>query len=69
MRHWCMKLAVAGVLLLPAAAYAQQGQISGKVTASDGSVLPGVTIEARSSVLHTPSVTVTGSLGEYRLPG
>ena len=69
MRHWCMKLAVAGVLLLPAAAYAQQGQISGKVTASDGSVLPGVTIEARSSVLPTPRVTVTGSLGEYRLPG
>ena len=33
-------------------AYAQQtGAISGKVTATDGSMLPGVTVEARSDVL------------------
>jgi hypothetical protein len=56
-------------LLVPAAAYGQQGQISGKVTATDGSMLPGVTVEARSSALPTPRVTVTGSQGEYRLPG
>jgi hypothetical protein len=69
MRHSFVKLVFAAALLLPAAAYGQQGQVSGKVTATDGSVLPGVTVEARSSVLPTPRVTVTGSQGEYRLPG
>jgi hypothetical protein len=69
MRHSLIRLALGGILLVPAAAYGQQGQISGKVTATDGSMLPGVTVEARSSVLPTPRVTVTGSQGEYRLPG
>jgi hypothetical protein len=46
----------------------QTGEISGKVTASDGSALPGVTVEARSPVLPQPRVTVTGRNGEYRLP-
>ena len=49
-------------------AYAQTGSIAGKVTASDGSVLPGVTVEARSNVLPAPRVVVTESNGEYRLP-
>jgi len=50
-------------------AYAQQtGLIRGKVTATDGSVLPGVTVEARSSVLPGPRSTVTQSNGEYQLP-
>jgi hypothetical protein len=49
--------------------FAQQtGSISGKVTASDGTALPGVNIEARSDVLPTPRVTVSGSNGDYRLP-
>jgi hypothetical protein len=69
MRHAFTKLALAGLFVLPASAYGQQGQVSGKVTATDGAVLPGVTVEARSSVLPTPRVTVTGSQGEYRLPG
>jgi hypothetical protein len=58
------------VLLVPArAVLAQQtGSLSGIVTATDGSVLPGVTVEARSDVLPTPRVTVTGPQGEYRLP-
>jgi hypothetical protein len=56
-------------LCLAAPAFAQQtGSISGKVIASDGAALPGVTVEARSSVLPTPRVTVTGAVGEYRLP-
>ena len=57
------------LLLLAVPAFAQQtGSVSGKVIASDGAALPGVTVEARSSVLPTPRVTVTGSVGEYRLP-
>ena len=36
--------------------------------ASDGLALPGVTVEARSNVLPTPRVTVTGGVGDYRLP-
>jgi hypothetical protein len=52
-----------------APSYAQQtGAINGKVTATDGSLLPGVTVEARSDVLPTARVTTTGSAGEYRLP-
>jgi Carboxypeptidase regulatory-like domain len=50
-------------------AYAQQtGAIIGRVSATDGSVLPGVTVEARAAVLPAPRVTVTGGQGEYRLP-
>jgi hypothetical protein len=49
--------------------FAQQtGSISGKVTASDGSPLPGVTVEARSNVLPQPRVTTTDTNGEYQLP-
>ncbi len=48
--------------------FAQQtGSISGRVTASDGSALPGVTVEARSAVLPGPRVTVSGANGGYRL--
>jgi Carboxypeptidase regulatory-like domain/TonB-dependent Receptor Plug Domain len=51
------------------AAFAQQtGSISGRVSASDNSALPGVTVEARSNVLPQPRVTVTDSVGDYTLP-
>jgi len=57
------------VVLLASPLLAQQtGAISGKVTATDGSLLPGVTVEARSDVLPGPRLTVTGGNGEYRLP-
>jgi hypothetical protein len=57
------------VALVPALSFAQQtGAVSGKVAGSDGLVLPGVTVEARSESLPTPRVTVTGGAGEYRLP-
>ena len=57
------------VLTLPSVALAQQtGSLSGVVTASDGAVLPGVTVEARSNVLPQPRVALTGPNGEYRLP-
>jgi hypothetical protein len=55
--------------LAPLPLYAQEtGAISGKVTATDGSTLPGATVEARADVLPGPRVTVTGADGEYRLP-
>jgi hypothetical protein len=46
----------------------QTGAITGTVTATDGSLLPGATVEARSDVLPGPRATVTGANGEYRLP-
>ncbi|MGE0453420.1 MAG: carboxypeptidase regulatory-like domain-containing protein [Vicinamibacteria bacterium] len=60
---------VLSLLALALPSFAQQtGSIIGTVTASDGSVLPGVTVEARSPVLPGPRVTVSGGNGEYRLP-
>jgi hypothetical protein len=62
-----LPLAVLAALASPL--FAQQtGSISGRVTATDGSVLPGVTVEARSPVLPGPRVTTTATNGEYRLP-
>lgn len=46
----------------------QTGSLHGKVTASDGSALPGVTVEAKSVSLPQPRVTVTDGTGTYRLP-
>ena len=66
LRRLCLCL---GLILIPTALFAQQtGSISGKVTASDKSALPGVTIEARSNVLPQPRVTTTGANGDYQLP-
>jgi carboxypeptidase family protein len=49
--------------------FAQQtGSISGKITSTDGSALPGVTVEASSNVLPQPRVTTTDVNGEYQLP-
>lgn len=62
-------LTLFAALLLALPALAQQtGSIIGTVTATDGSVLPGATVEARSEVLPGPRVTVTASNGDYRLP-
>jgi Carboxypeptidase regulatory-like domain len=61
--------ALLSLALLPGLSFAQQtGAISGKVVGSDGLVIPGVTVEARSPSLPAPRVTVTGGAGEYRLP-
>jgi hypothetical protein len=55
--------------LLSTSLLAQQtGSISGKVTAVDGSSLPGVTVEAKSNVLPQARVTVSSENGDYRLP-
>lgn len=57
------------ILLATPVAFAQQtGSLSGKVTTADGQSLPGVTVEARSTVLPQPRVTTTDANGEYRLP-
>jgi hypothetical protein len=62
-------LTLCAVLFLAPALFAQQtGGVIGTVTATDGSVLPGVTVEARSEVLPGPRVTVTAANGDYRLP-
>ncbi|MCM2257942.1 MAG: carboxypeptidase regulatory-like domain-containing protein [Vicinamibacteria bacterium] len=69
MRFSRLLLLLALVALPATSLLAQQtGSISGTVTATDGSVLPGVTVEARSDVLPGPRVTVTGGNGDYRLP-
>jgi hypothetical protein len=66
--HLRRRLLVGSLVLSATPLFAQQtGTISGKVTATDGSVLPGVTVEARSDVLPGPRATVTGANGEYRL--
>ena len=57
------------VVVLAIPLFAQQtGSIHGSVTASDGSALPGVTVEASSNVLPQPRVTTTDGNGDYRLP-
>src|SRR4051794_163064 len=56
------------VLCVPSLFAQQTGAVRGRVTASDGSALPGVTIEARSPVLPQPRVTTTDGNGDYRLP-
>ncbi|HEX8411082.1 MAG TPA: carboxypeptidase regulatory-like domain-containing protein, partial [Thermoanaerobaculia bacterium] len=62
-------LVFAFVILAAPLAFAQQtGSVSGRVSSTDGSVLPGVTVEASSNVLPQPRVTVTSETGEYRLP-
>jgi hypothetical protein len=62
-------LAVAAVLLLlPAAALAQEGQIAGTVRDSSGGVMPGVTVEATSpALIEKVRSTVTDNGGQYRL--
>lgn len=62
-------LALFCLVLVPAFVFAQQtGAVSGKVKGSDGLVIPGTTVEARSDVLPGPRVTTTGGAGDYRLP-
>jgi hypothetical protein len=69
MRRRSLSAALLCVLLLPGLAAAQQtGVISGKVVGTDNLPIPGVTIEARATVLPTPRVTTTGSVGDYRMP-
>jgi Carboxypeptidase regulatory-like domain len=69
-RSFVRSVVLLSLLLLTAVSlFAQQtGSVSGRVTATDGAALPGVTVEASSNVLPQPRVTVTDAMGEYRLP-
>jgi hypothetical protein len=65
LRRLCLSLAL---FVFAVTAFGQQtGSIAGKVTATDGSALPGVTVEARSNVLPQPRVTTTDAAGNYTL--
>lgn len=67
MRKWLLGALLLALVAAPA--FAQQtGSITGKVSMADGSTLPGVAIQATSSVLPQPRRTVSGANGEYRLP-
>src|SRR6187399_73657 len=63
-----MLLSLALVTLASPLFAQQTGSIVGTVAATDGSMLPGVTVEARSNILPGPRVTTTGGKGEFRLP-
>jgi len=69
MRHRFLMFTVIGLLVAPVAALAQQtGSISGRVVASDGSALPGVTVEIVGDVLPGGRLAISGANGDYRLP-
>ena len=52
----------------PAAAQEQRGAIEGIVKDASGSVIPGVSVEARSAALIGVASTVTDTSGVYRFP-
>ena len=61
-------LAGAAVLLVPAAALAQEGQIAGTVRDTSGGVIPGVTVEATSpALIEKVRTAISDANGQYRL--
>jgi hypothetical protein len=61
-------LAIAALLLLATAAFAQEGQITGTVRDSSGAVMPGVTVEVTSpALIERLRSGVTDSVGQYRI--
>jgi hypothetical protein len=75
MRRWTTGLlALLVALSFSATAFAQgggassTGTIQGRVTDSQGAVLPGVTVTATSPALIQPQTTVTSETGNYRFP-
>jgi len=75
MRRWTLGLlALLVALSYSAPAFAQgggassTGTIQGRVSDSQGAVLPGVTVTATSPALITPQTTVTSETGNYRFP-
>jgi hypothetical protein len=63
-----MLVAAVFALLLPAAAFAQEGQIAGVVRDTSGGVMPGVTVEATSpALIEKVRTATTDSNGQYQL--
>ena len=63
----CLAIA-ALVTLLPAAAFAQEGQIAGTVRDAQGGVMPGVLVEVSSpQLIQKVRSTTTDTNGQYRL--
>jgi hypothetical protein len=56
------------LLLLPAAAWAQEATITGTATDSTGGVLPGVTVTAVHEATGNTFVGVTDGTGSFRIP-
>jgi len=67
MRSRILVFILAFVVTIPLLAQ-QTGAIHGTVSTSDGSVIPGVTVEASSNVLPQPRIAVSDAAGNYRLP-
>jgi hypothetical protein len=57
------------VMALPVAAQEQRGAIEGVIKDTEGGVLPGVVVEARSAKMVGVASTVTDERGGFRLPG
>jgi len=56
------------LLLVPAAAFAQEGQIAGAVRDTSDAVMPGVTVEVTSpALIERVRSTTTGANGQYRI--
>ena len=70
MRGWRFFIALAATIALPNAISVAQttGDISGRVTDTSETPLPGVTIEATSPSLPGARVSVTDANGAYRIP-
>src|SRR5262245_42938065 len=63
----CILFVLSGVVILPAAAYAQ-ASIAGVVRDTSGAVLPGVTVEASSpALIEKVRSAVTDGTGDYRI--
>ena len=61
-------IGIAALLLLPAVALAQEGQIAGTVRDTSAGVMPGVTVEVTSTALiEKVRTTTTDTNGQYRL--
>jgi len=61
-------IVVAAILLVPAAGYAQEAVLSGTITDSTGSVLPGVALKAVNEASGNSFEGVTDGRGVYRIP-
>src|SRR5262245_56047878 len=66
-RVLCVAVALAGILLLPNVVHAQ-ATVAGVIRDASAAVLPGVTVEASSSVLIEKTRTVVSDgTGQYRI--